>query len=235
MKKRLDVLGRLVAAAVTLGLGAPAGANTITIDFEDGPYASAGPYGPESGTNNFLSQHFVFSPSCHFDHLNQWNGPNGRAPAPFGYWLGYDASGCYDDPSGQAIGNNHNYLGPGGPIVQSPRVFVAQEFGATFSLESLVFATIAPDTGGIQVYSSKGGFFSTDYSDGVWVEHSFSGDVWRNVEWLEFRGGGGGAPAGFDNLRLSSNAIPESGSLALLGLALAAMWLQSRRPLAAVE
>lgn len=216
----------LTVALLAIASGTSARANTVTIDFESGPIATGGPYAPGSGTNNFTLDKFIFSPSCHYDRPYQ---APGRPGAPTGYWLGYDASGCYDDPTGQAIGYNPNYLGPGGPVLLSPRIFVAQEFGALFSLESLMFASIADDTGGIQVYSSKGGFFSTSYSDGLWIERTFNSDVWRDVAWLEFRGGGGGAPAGFDNLRLSSAAIPEPSTLPILILSLGLMALVARR------
>ena len=230
MTRTRSALARIGIAAICLGgaqLGTAAHANVLKIDFEDGPYAPAvAPYGPDSGTNNFTTQHFSFSPACHFDWVNQSDG----APAPFGHWLGFDTSGCYDS-NGSAIGYNHDYLGPNGPVLTQSKLFVQQEFGEQFSLESFMFATIASDTGGLEVRSSKGGLFQTGYPDGVFAEHTFSGAQWTDVTWLEFTSIAPGVPVGFDNLVLSGNAIPEPNAFLLALLALAAAgW--SWRPLA---
>ncbi|PTT80051.1 hypothetical protein DBR42_20205 [Pelomonas sp. HMWF004] len=209
-------------------LGAQAGANTVQIGFEDGPYASAAtPYGPTSGTNNFSTEHFLFSPGCHFDWVSTADG----APAPFGHWLGFDTSGCYDPSGGVAGGNigyNTNYLGPGGPVLMQSKLFVQQEFGAQFTLESFVFATVDSSSGGLEVRSSKGGFFTTGYPDGNFAQHMLSGAKWTDVDWLEFRSIAPGVPVGFDNLVLSSNAVPEPGALHLALLAFAAAGLSWR-------
>lgn len=228
MARNGSTLARLGLTAVALTatlLGSPAGANTAQIGFEGGPYAPAiPPYGPSSGTNNFLTEHFLFSPGCHFD----WVAIADGMPAPFGHWLGFDTSGCYD-PSGGAIGYNTNYLGPGGPTIQQSTLFVQQEFGEQFSLESFVFATVASDSGGLTVRSSKGGLFVTGYPDGNFAEHSFSGAEWTDVDWLEFTSNAPGIPVGFDNLALSGNAIPEPNALYLSLLACAAAALSWRR------
>lgn len=215
----------LTAASLTVAIfSSSASANVLTIGFEDGPYAPAlPPYGPTSGTNNFLTEHFVFSPGCHFD----WEASSDGAPAPFGHWLGFDTSGCYA-PSGGNIGYNTNYLGPGGPTLLQSKLFVQQEFGLQFTLESFVFATIASDSGGLEVRSSRGGFFTTGYPDGNFAKHTLSGAQWTDVDWLEFTSIAPGIPVGFDNLVLSGNAIPEPNALALALLACAAAGLSWR-------
>ncbi len=219
----------VVVWAVLSAACAAANAGTLTIDFEDGPYGSGTtPYSPTSGTNNFLSQHFVFSPGCHFDWLNVRSG--GGTPAPFGHWLGFDSSGCYDDPSGQAIGYNKNYLGPSGPVTNRPSIFIQHEFGALFDVESFIFASIADDIGGYQVRSSKGGLFQTSYSDGMFTGRTLSGEEWRDVAWIEFSTGSLGAPVGFDQLVLKSSAISEPASAFLVGMAgLALFCLRNRK------
>jgi hypothetical protein len=226
-----SVLTRVGLAAVSLTaalLNSSASANVLTIGFEDGPYASAVlPYGPTSGTNNFSTDHFSFSPACHFD----WEAVADGAPAPYGHWLGFDTSGCYDPSAGSPGGNigyNTNYLGPGGPTLLQSKLFVQQEFGFQFTLESFIFATIASDSGGLVVRSSKGGFFSTGYPDGNFAQHNFSGAEWTDVNWLEFTSIAPGAPVGFDKLVLSSSAIPEPGALHLALLACAAAGLSCR-------
>lgn len=221
----------LACIALTAALlSSPAGANTVQIGFEDGPYApSVPPYGPESGTNNFSTEHFLFSPGCHFD----WGTSTGGAPSPLGHWLGFDMGGCYDPGSGGSnIGYNKNYLGPGGPALAQGRMFVQQELGLQFTLDSFVFMSIVPDEGGLEVRSSKGGFFSTGFPGGNLTQYNFSGAEWMDVEWLEFNALSSGFPVGFDNLVLTSNAIPEPNGLHLALLACAAAvlpWRPRRR------
>lgn len=228
MLARLGLATACMAAAL---VGSSANANVVTIGFEDGPYAPAvPPYGPSSGTNNFSTEHFVFSPGCHFD----WGASAGGSPSPLGHWLGFDTSGCYDPSSGGPnIGYNTNYLGPGGPVPLQGRMFVQQELGLQFTLESFVFVSIASDAGGLEVRSSKGGFFTTGYPDGNLTQHNFSGAEWSDVAWLEFTALSSGFPVGFDNLALSGNAIPEPDALALALLACAAATLSWRQGRAA--
>lgn len=230
MARNGSMLARLGLAVATLAValaGSSASANVVTIGFEDGPYAPAvPPYGPTSGTNNFSAEHFAFSPGCHFD----WEASAGGAPSPLGHWLGFDMGGCYDPSSGGAnIGYNTNYLGPGGPVHPLGKMFVQQEFGLQFTLESFVFVSIASDEGGLEVRSSKGGFFTTGYPGANLTQHNFSGAEWTDVDWLEFTALSSGFPVGFDNLSLSGNAVPEPDALALALVACAAGALSWRR------
>ena len=214
-----------LGATMALHYGSIAQAGTITIGFESGPYAiPVPPFGPNSGTNNFSTDHFVFSPGCHFDWLAQYG--SGQA-APYGHWLGFDSSGCGGPPS---IGYNTDYLGPAGSAPKTPTLFVQHESGALFTIESLVFAAISTDAGGLQVRSSKGGFYQTSGIDGMFTARSFSGSQWSDIEWLEFTSFAPGVPLGFDNLVLSSTAIPEPGSIGLVLAAALGLIAARRRP-----
>jgi hypothetical protein len=222
-------LGLAAAGLAAALVGSPSSANVVTIGFESGPYAPAvPPYGPDSGTNNFSTEHFVFSPGCHFD----WETNSGGVPSPLGHWLGFDMGGCYDPSSGGPhIGYNTNYLGPGGPALAQGKMFVQHEFGQQFTLESFVFVSIVTAEGGLEVRSSKGGFFSTGFPGSDLTQYNFSGAAWTDVDWLEFTALSSGIPVGFDNLALSGNAIPEPNALALalLGCSAAALaWRQGR-------
>lgn len=215
MKAVWTFVGAFVAAML---VATAASANTVTFGFE----AEAGP--PQvSGTSNFLIDHFVFSPACHYDVV-----PNNGRPEQ-GDWIGFDMAGCYEQNGGTSIGYNHNYLGPDGPVLWQARLFVAQEFGELFTLES--FLMVNTDEFGstnMIVRSSKGGYVSL-YGD-QYTKSTFSGDQWTDVAWLEFDSMGGGLPRGIDDLVLSGNAIPEPGTLCLgAAAALAALAVRRRR------
>ncbi len=180
----------------------------VTIDFEDQPTGSR--------TDNFTSQGFVFSPKCHYDLLDSYNGTSGRVAAPFGKWLGFDPGGSC---GGGTFGDPPNYLGPTG-VGFGGEMYVASENGRRFSLNSLVFVTVDSGAFGLDVFSSRGGFASFDWTGGNFVEYSFAGSDWGNLDWLVFSTRSGGAPSGFDNLRLNVLPVPSTLSLLLFGLTL---------------
>jgi hypothetical protein len=215
-------LAQVVVAAVAFGaFGAKAG--TVTIGFEDGPFGSTGaPFGPTSGTNNFSTQGFVFSPGCHHDWVPTPAYVSGRG----GHWLGFDISGCGGSPG--SIGFNTDYLGPGGPVVQRGSMFVRHLWGETFTAESFVFATFL--SAGMTVTSSKGGSLRVDSPDAPWSTIHFAGDEWRDISWLVFDTGSSGVPVGFDDLVVSGAAIPSPSTLFLaLPALLLGGWLQRRQ------
>jgi hypothetical protein len=211
---RLWILRASIAVAV---LGAPGvQAGTVSIGFEDGPYGPAAlPYGPESGTNNFSTQGFIFSPGCHHD----WLPTPAHVPDRGGHWLGFDVSGCYD--SAGAIGYNKDYLGPGGPEARTGTMFVKHLWGETFTAESFVWAATGLSSG-LTIRSSKGGELWLSLPYEPWDTVSLVGDEWRDISWLVFSAGGSGVPAGFDDLVLSGAAVPIPGTL---GLALTACFV----------
>lgn len=213
-----DVWTFVKAIAAAMLVATTASANTVTFGFENGAGMPNG-----SGTNNFLIDHFVFSPACHYDVV-----PNNGRPEQ-GRWIGFDMSGCYEQNGGGNIGYNHNFLGPDGPVLWRARLFVAQEFGELFTLESFLMVNTELFGGATMVVrSSKGGYASL-YGD-QYAKATFSGDQWTDVSWLEFDSMGGGLPRGIDDLVLSSNAIPEPATLGLgAAAALAAMAARRRR------
>lgn len=169
--------------------------------------------------SNFVTQGVRFSPSCH-QHIDD-AGIEFGPPAPFGKYLSWDQSGCYVNPNPN-IGNsfNTNYLGPSGWESDIAKMYVELESRDLFSLESLIFASRV-NGGKYSVTSSKGGFRIIDGADGVFTTRSFAGDEWADVRWLEFvRIAGSDIPWGFDNLALTSNAVPEPSSYGLAALAL---------------
>ena len=165
----------------------------VLIDFEEQPIGSR--------SDNFVSRGFIFSPNCHYDLIDSYNGSSGLTPAPFGNWLGFDVGGSCD--------NNPNYLGPTG-VPFGGLMYVASEAGRRFNLDSFVFATVSDNEFGVDVYSSKGGMTSISASGGNFIEYSFTGSDWRNIDWLVFSTRIAGAPAGFDNLRLNLLSSPST-------------------------
>lgn len=184
-------------AAILLTAGVQVAAAPVLIDFEEQPTGSR--------TNNFTSKGFIFSPSCSYGVLDTYNGTAGQTAAPFGNWLGFTVSGCF----GGGIGANTNYLGPPG-VASGGLMYVASESGQSFNLNSFVFATVANDSFGVDVYSSRGGFAAFSWSGGNFVENTFTGADWRNLDWLVFSTRIAGAPAGFDNLNLNTLPIPST-------------------------
>jgi hypothetical protein len=169
---------------------------------------------PASSTSfvNTNYKGFTFSPDCH-THLSDYHyGVSGAATAPFGKWLGFDQSGCYD---GSAGGYNNNYLGP--QIGQQGRMYIERTAGGKFSLTSFIFGTGAYDAGGMQVSSSKGGIASFTYTADLWQTQIIDGSLWRDVDWLVFsRIGGSDIQVGFDDLRLEFHGVDEPPTVVLI-------------------
>lgn len=176
---------------------------------------------------NFVSHNVIFSPSCHFHNDDRVEEPSAGV-APYGKYLSWDQSGCYDRVSAPTL-PNANYLGPTGWQPGVAKMFVALESGDMFSLQSLIFASRI-DGGRFSVTSSKGGMAIVDYNDGGnFALKTFQDEAWTNVTWLEFvRISGSDIPFGFDNLTLASNSLPEPTSGALYLLAIGAAALASR-------
>ena len=217
------LISQLCAIAIAVVAQSPVMANTVTVGFNELPQLP--------GNQDFLSQHVLFSPSCHYHLMNHYTDMLNSAPAPYGKYLAFDQSGCQDDPNPQYDNYyNHNYLGPSGWQPNAAKMFVALEFGGVFTLESFVYASF-DSSGSYQVISSKGGARTIDASEGNFSLKEFSGDEWTGITWLEFLrpAGGSDVQRGFDNLRLRSNEIPEPASYGLGILALMAAGAASAR------
>jgi len=169
-----------------------------TISFPNNPVI---PGGGDVVAENFVDTGFRFSPSCHLDFL---------------YTI---------DCRGEI--NNDNYLGPSGPGGDFGSLYV-DFFGKPFSLISLLPAQGSPCEGcagqfWMDLYSSKGGFVS--FSDDT--EMFFTGNEWRNINWLIIANNFADSPAtGASNFVVS---IPEPATLALMGIALVGLVFIRRR------
>lgn len=174
-------------------------ASLVTFDFED---ASGG-----VNFTNYYSQGFRFSPNSHWDAV----------PGPTGVWLGWDHASVPNSPP--HIESNPDWLGPaelsavtnGGTPV--PSLMYVDFVGRDFSLlstdvlggESLTFR------------SSKGGALTTGVTHLTAVNFEFTGDEWRDIDWLLITGGGG-IPYGIDNLVIGTIPEPATAALVCMGL-----------------
>jgi hypothetical protein len=200
-------------AAAALGIfPASAGATTIAVDFDS--VAVQGLV-----TDNLITQGFNFSPNCHYDVLG--------TPAA-GYWLGYDAAGCF---AGGSLTPNPNFLGPTSlqfSNSQNPNVYITASGGSPFSLLGITNMR-SP----WRIESSNGGLFTPgELTAGIPESFSFIGAQWENLSWLLVSGGRGGEPVGFDNvvLELPSVSVPIPNVLSLGFLALLGLGTNRRRP-----
>jgi hypothetical protein len=194
-------------AAVVLGLCAFAQAATIVLDMEDLP---AGYVQPQ----NQFSQGFRLSPRCHFDIAT-----DGRENVS-GQWLGFDEGGC-DNPRY----TNPNYFGREIPGIGAALVFVDR---AGEKFDFLAFAH-AGDT--LRVISSAGATVTLrSTTDGRFETFKLPGDGWREISWVAFVGGRGGAPTTpIDNLTFDVDAAPAGAPAAFSALLLGLGVLRLRR------
>lgn len=149
-------------------------------------------FAPDTYFHNLTSKNFRISPRCHTD-LYLVGGSNK---------ISGDDSGC----SGGDY--NADYLG-------SPGQTVYIDFqGWSFSLASLSSLDLDGDSGTVR--SSRGGFAELGL-DGLPM--SFTGELWRNIQWIELSIAGPGKPGLWVDDITMVIPSPPSLWLALLGLA----------------
>lgn len=171
---------------------------------------------PDTGFwyESYVEAGFRLLPACHY-HIN----PSDYITPLNSQWFSVDYSGC----SGTPEGNDAN---PGGPSIRLDR------FGQPFHLLSLdlinLVGTITSSRGGSSILQPDDPFEFPHLSSGT---QTFSGSEWRRVTWIDFLLPVEGAPCcGFDNVYLV--AVPEPGTLALLGAGLIGIGFARRRKVA---
>ena len=173
-------------------------ASPVRIDFEDVPSQSV-------GTTNLIRNGFQFSPTCHIDVGKPLGGTT---------MIGWDIAGC-------DFSFNLGYLGGSNP--RDGSLFVNLN-GASFSILNVEY--LGSTDGSTIFRSSKGGTATLPESGFNSVDTwSFTGDQWKDVEWLSISGGGGSPNFWMDAITFT---VPESGTLSLISLA-AVAGLASRK------
>lgn len=183
----------------------------LTIDFEDQIAGYHFNYG------NFTVGGFRFSPSCGVQVVNPTQGYNSK-------WIGGSGLDC-------ASGGDVNPEFTAGTL-QEGRSLRVDNFGKPFSFLSVL--SIRNDYQSFEIRSSKGGLFvQSEPQDGLvdYVDYfAFSGPEWTDVLWIMFIDRNGTHEMrGWDNMQFDVRAIPEPGTMLLIGLGLVSLAITRRK------